>query len=351
MFLAAGEVGIDTRAEPSLQQPAVQQQQGQRHGERAAPAAKQCTLFADTRGGELPPQRHVEKQPRQEKEDQDQQGEEEEHHPQQPPRRQCLQCASTTKGSAKWAKWHRHPATGQEWLCEACFSKARTAVMRQQRQAEQPPQPEQEEQEQQGEEEEVEEEQLQCSHCGADRPGPTPTYPWRKHATTGARLCKEFWLYQRKNYGFLPELPLRPAQALQPPGPQAEPPQQQTEPVPQAQHPQDLCTRLLAAARQPAGAVSGLTPELLGSFWAVVGELTPSQQARKVGGGAPPRDPEGGGMHGPPAMMFRTRLPTCCVHVSLQEGNLHLLLERGEYAALVRMMETTVQLALGAACS
>ena len=49
-------------------------------------------------------------------------------------------------------------------------------------------------------------------------------------------------------------------------------------------------------------------------------------------------------------MMFRTRLPTCCVHVSVQEGNLHLLLERGEYAALVRMMETTVQLALGAAC-
>ena len=65
-----------------------------------------------------------------------------------------------------------------------------------------------EDQEQEGEEEEVEEkEQLLCSHCGDDRPGPTPTYPWRKHHSTGARLCKECWLYQRKHDGFLPELP------------------------------------------------------------------------------------------------------------------------------------------------
>ena len=158
------------------------------------------------------PEKHRQEVESEEEEAQSEEEEEEEQQQQQPPQRQCLQCGSTSKGSSKSAAWHRHPATGEEWLCQPCFSEARAALQRQQRQAEK--QRRQEVEREVGPEEDHSEEEAaiaaavkQCTHCGALQAGPPGTsYTWRLHPTTRKQLCGPCGNYADKHGGELPAL-------------------------------------------------------------------------------------------------------------------------------------------------
>ena len=138
---------------------------------------------------------------------------EEEHPQQQPLQRQCFQCGSTTKGSAKWATWRRHPITGEEWLCQPCFNDVQAPLRRQRRQAEK--QRRQEVEREVGPEEDHSEEEAaiaaavkQCTHCGSLRPGPAGSrYFWQRHPTSKEQLCGPCWGYTRRHGGNLPALP------------------------------------------------------------------------------------------------------------------------------------------------
>jgi hypothetical protein len=154
----------------------------------------------------------------------------EEQQEQQPPgkqaERQCLQCGSASKGSGRWASWRRHPATGDKWLCQRCFLKARAALKQQQREEVRVVAFQEEAQDKRQQEEEVrevasqqesEEERekteaaappaKQCTHCGAlhgGRPGTKGVNVWRRHPETRELLCQRCRGYADRHGGALP---------------------------------------------------------------------------------------------------------------------------------------------------
>ena len=197
--------------------PAGRQYYWRRHPTTREQLCAPCGRYADKHGGELPELLEEEEQEdSEEQQDEDSEEDEEEHPQRQPPQRQCLQCGSTSKGSAKWAGWHRHPASGEEWLCHPCYRKVHNAIKRQQRQAEKQAQQEVESEVEPDEEEQSEEEEeeaaiaaavKQCTHCGSLRPGPPGTkYSWRRHPTSKEQLCGRCWGHAHRHGGELPAL-------------------------------------------------------------------------------------------------------------------------------------------------
>ena len=220
LLFLAGEAGGTSRTKQSGQHSSEQQagavqrpEQQQQKGERTTVAAEQCTHCgslqpgppggtywrqhptskeqlcgqcygrASRYGGELPALSDAEAEQEESEEEQPQQ---------QPLQRQCLQCGSTSKGT-KSAQWHRHPATGEEWLCQPCYQKVDSALKRQHRQAEtQAQQEEKSEVELEGEEQPQQQPlQRQCLQCGSTAKGSAKWARWRRHPTTG-----EGWLCQ-----------------------------------------------------------------------------------------------------------------------------------------------------------
>jgi hypothetical protein len=131
--------------------------------------------------------------------------EREQQEPQQPrvdgQSRQCLRCGSASKGDAPRASWHRHPATGAEWLCHACFLKAAAEARQQRRQQNRQQlgdvqgqvadagdkQPGQQLQPVQAEPQA----ERQCLQCGSASKGSGRWASWHSHPATGDKwLCQ-----------------------------------------------------------------------------------------------------------------------------------------------------------------
>ena len=83
-----------------------------------------CGKYADNHGVQLPPDSVLQRRPAQPR----RRGTRDEI-----AQRRCLQCGSASPGSSKRAKWNRHPATGEEWLCHPCHMRARRQLRKQQR--------------------------------------------------------------------------------------------------------------------------------------------------------------------------------------------------------------------------
>ena len=130
--------------------------------------------------------------------------------------RRCLLCGSASPGNGKFACWNRHPLTGAEWLCRPCWGRADYQLKprkdrRQKRQLgaasgdageeegeEAPQQPRQRRQQRQRQQLRAGEER--CSHCGTAH----TSYNWRRHPTSGERLCAACGGYASRHGGRLP---------------------------------------------------------------------------------------------------------------------------------------------------
>lgn len=203
-----------------------------------------CRSYADNHSGQLPPESVLQRrsaQPRR-------LGTKEER-----AQRRCLRCGSGSLGSAKRPQWRRHPAIGEEWLCHTCHMRACRQLKKQtarqqvqgaaaaeeaaqpqpqprpsQPEAQQEPplepqpplpqeqsQPNQQQQGQPSQQQQVSwsqplepqprrqeetDEQKCCIHCGSSR----SSGHWRRHLTTGQRLCNACGKYAGMHGGQLP---------------------------------------------------------------------------------------------------------------------------------------------------
>lgn len=203
-----------------------------------------CRSYADNHSGQLPPESVLQRrsaQPRR-------LGTKEER-----AQRRCLRCGSGSPGSAKRPQWRRHPAIGEEWLCHTCHMRACRQLKKQtarqqvqgaaaaeeaaqpqpqprpsQPEAQQEPplepqpplpqeqsQPNQQQQGQPSQQQQVSwsqplepqprrqeetDEQKCCIHCGSSR----SSGHWRRHLTTGQRLCNACGKYAGMHGGQLP---------------------------------------------------------------------------------------------------------------------------------------------------
>ena len=85
-----------------------------------------CRKYADRNRGQLPPDSVLQRRPAQPRLMADVRKE--------MSQRRCLQCGSGSPGRGVRACWHRHPATGEEWLCWPCSGRIYKQLKRQQRQ-------------------------------------------------------------------------------------------------------------------------------------------------------------------------------------------------------------------------
>ena len=83
-----------------------------------------CRKYADNHGGQLPPDSVLQRRPAQPRQMADVRRD--------MAQRRCLRCGSSSPGGGKRACWHRHPATGEEWLCSACYSTAHKQLKKKQ---------------------------------------------------------------------------------------------------------------------------------------------------------------------------------------------------------------------------
>ena len=93
------------------------------HPTTRAPLCHACWQYVHNHASQLPARRALERRERNRQ-------------ALPPAERRCLQCGSARPGPSSHARprWFRHPATGEEWLCQPCCNKAYETVRRQRRQ-------------------------------------------------------------------------------------------------------------------------------------------------------------------------------------------------------------------------
>ena len=84
-----------------------------------------CRKYAERNSGQLPPDSVLQRRSAQPRRMADVRKE--------MAQRRCLTCGSASPGAGKRPQWYRHPATGEEWLCGTCNSRARRQLKKQQR--------------------------------------------------------------------------------------------------------------------------------------------------------------------------------------------------------------------------
>jgi len=86
-----------------------------RHPTTSQRLCNACWHYAHTHDSQLPPNSVLQRRPAEPRRLTDVRRE--------MAQRRCLQCGSASPGNGKRPCWHRHPATGEAWLCSLCYNR------------------------------------------------------------------------------------------------------------------------------------------------------------------------------------------------------------------------------------